>query len=841
MIHRSAFYLTLTALACFAWRTASSADSPLPVAMPAEVGMSADHLQRVEQMLRTAVDGRQIAGGAARVARRGRLIYGVNVGFQDAEARLPVRDDTLFRIASMTKPITSAAALMLVEQGKLRLDDPVSRYVPDFAAPNVLRSDAAGTADETAAERPITVRHLLTHTSGLTYGFFDRPRLGAAYRDQQVSDGIVETTWSLAENMRRLAAIPLHHQPGTAWEYGLSTDLLGRVVEVAAGESLDEFLRRAIFEPLRMTSTFFFVPAAQRNRLAALYAPGDEQTIRPVGAGPQLVGAFTYSATYPLRPPDAFCSGGAGLVSTAGDYVRFLQMLLNGGELDGVRILRPNTVRNMTQNQIGELTVTLGGHGSRFGWGFAVKSAAGEGDPASVGTYSWGGIFNTFFFVDPQEELVGVLMTQIYPHDHLSLRSDFQRLTYAALSERVAGVADAGAGPQPGDVYREFVLHNDGDDWRVTDPSATPDGAKRYLPNPVLQLKGVDLEGAIRAEAMLDRWGGHLQTTAKRIRFNQRDWLTIPELTTVPAGHRPELYYAQDNPIVPVPLADLQPGDNTIEGTCSTIGGYNWGQWGLYSVLLRVYYDPGRRPHPRASITSPRTGASLTDNPDITVAASSPNGVARVDVLARYDGYDEDGDGRFEDWHQAYFQPARGAPAELREHVGTAWREPYRVPWDTHWVPDQVPDAVQLVARVQDSRGTWYVSPRVERLTLVRPDVSVKMYRVTELPERFGVRAGRRQSCRINASLADAAGIVTEAVLALRTWHGWDGHHHPLQWNGQMLPLGGKNHHYDYDLLTVPADSVQTTNVFEIHSETEHHMLEVLWPGPALLVRYRLR
>jgi hypothetical protein len=338
------------------------------------------------------------------------------------------------------------------------------------------------------------------------------------------------------------------------------------------------------------------------------------------------------------------------------------------------------------------------------------------------------------------------------------------------LSEAAAAEQDRTRGPQPGDVYREYALHNGGNAWRVTDPQASAEGAKQFLPNPVLTLPVADLEGAVRAEALLDRWGGHLKTTAKRIRFNGRDWLEVPELTTTPGGHRPEMYYSQDNPVIEVPLTHLQRGDNTIEATCGTIDGFNWGQWGLYSLILRVYYEPDRKPHPTARIVSPANGGQLGEHPTVAIEASSPNGVARADVLAYFDGYDEDGDGVFQEWHEAYFQPLRGASAELREHVGTAWRQPYRVRWDTQWIPDQQPHSMRLVARVQDAGGIWSVTPVVDRLSLVRPGVSVRLYRrrcarkvrsagrkTAKLPDSDSCRCTRRLDERSGAGPAHLA------------------------------------------------------------------------------------
>ena len=394
--------------------------------------------------------------------------------------------------------------------------------------------------------------------------------------------------------------------------------------------------------------------------------------------------------------------------------------------------------------------------------------------------------------------------------------------------------------PAPGTVYRVYRLDNGGNlDWRVTDPKATAGGAKQFLPNPVLEFKIGTLEHAIKATAIFDRWGGHLKTTNKQVRFNGGDWLTIPEIDTTPTGQPPELYYSQDNPQIEVPLSMLKEGINTLEGTCGVIQDANWGQWGLYSMILRVEYDPEQISHPHAKIVSPAMGSSFTENPVIQVDAESDDGVARVDVIGWYEGYDEDGDGHFLDWHEAYFQPVRGEEAQLSEHIGTVWRDPYEVVWNTKWIPDQKPRAIRLVARVQDSRGVWSVSEVVSGLTLDRENISVKMYLTDELPTVFGVRVDRKKSCTI--AIPDEISANAEVKFALRTWHGWDGHHEPLQLNGHEFPTRGKNHLYDYDQLRIPASWLRRgENLFTIHSKTEHHMLEVLWPGPAILVRQRL-
>lgn len=406
-----------------------------------------------------------------------------------------------------------------------------------------------------------------------------------------------------------------------------------------------------------------------------------------------------------------------------------------------------------------------------------------------------------------------------------------------ALGMLVADPSPAAKVPQPGEVYREFILSNGGNlDWRVTDPEATAAGAQQFLPNPVLRLDVKELEGAVRAEAILDRWGGHLRTANMRIRFNQNEWLSVPEISTPPRG-RAAYYYSQDHPTVVVPLDHLQQGENRVEGSCGAIDDYNWGQWGLNAIILRVYYDPQRTPHPTGRITYPSNDSMISDHVEIRVDGASPAGVARVDVLAWYEGIDEDGDGVTADWHRAYFQTLRGAPVDIREHVGTAWRSPYRIVWNTHWVPDQPAHGIRLVARIQDSRGQWFVTETVDSLTLDRPDHSVALYGVADFPERFGVRIGQRESCRI--PIPDSARLdqFTEAAVVLRTWHGWDGHHEPLDINGWTTPIGGKNHHYDFDLIPVPVGHLKHENVLTIKSKTEHHMLEVLWPGPCVVVR----
>jgi len=395
--------------------------------------------------------------------------------------------------------------------------------------------------------------------------------------------------------------------------------------------------------------------------------------------------------------------------------------------------------------------------------------------------------------------------------------------------------------PHPGDVYREYAIHNGGNlDWRVTDPNAKHKGAQAFLPNPILNLNVRDLKGAVRAEAVLDRWGGHAGTKEKLIRFNRNDWITLPELTTIPAGHDPARYHSQDNPVVAIPLDHLQEGDNVLEGMIGPKNKTGWGQWGLYSLILRVYYDPQRKEHSTGKIVSPVPGTTLGENP--TIKLKYDHNAERIDLLASYDGYDEDGNGVFHEWHGTRFQPFRGKAADLQNHVGTinASAGETELVWKTRWIPDQQPKAIRLIARVHSNDDLIFVTDTVESLSLRREGVSVKQYRAIDVPEAFSVRVGRAKSCNIpfpaNANLDSA----TEAVLHYRTWEAYDGHHEPFQLNGHPHLNNGKNHHYDYDLLPIPIAELKTgDNLFTIHSETEHHMLEVLWPGPAITVRYQ--
>ena len=407
--------------------------SPLPTAAPDRVGISSERLDRMHRGMQAIVDRHEAGGIVTLVARDGKVADVHAVGFQDVGSNRPMRPDTIFRIASMSKPITSVAVMMLYEEGKLQLTDPVSKYIPAFKTQRVVNAVDAGTVNFVPARRDITIRDLLTHRSGLSYGFLDGGPVGAAYRASGVSDGLTVTTGSLAENIDKLAAAPLLSQPGAEWHYSLSTDVLGRVVEVVGGVPFDVFLRDRIFKPLGMTDTSFDVADAKWSRLATVYTSDGAGGIRAM-ADPETFANTVMSPSAYYKSPKRYFSGGAGLTSTIQDYARFAQMLSNGGALDAVRLLSPKTVELMTMSHTADLpSGGLLGAGGQFGLGFRITAdLAATQTLGSTGIYGWSGIYGTNFWVDPKEHLTGLVMVQRYPG--ATVAAAFQTLVYQALT-----------------------------------------------------------------------------------------------------------------------------------------------------------------------------------------------------------------------------------------------------------------------------------------------------------------------------------------------------------------------------------------------------------------------
>jgi CubicO group peptidase (beta-lactamase class C family) len=395
----------------------------LEEAAPRSVGLLPERLDDITALMQKHVDEEKLAGAVAAVARRGKVAYLESVGKQDIEKNVDMNADTIFRIASMTKPITSVAVLMLYDDGLIELTDPVYKYIPEFYKPTVLGSGEE--EGNVRAKRKITIKHLLTHTSGLTYQW--DTKIGPLYLEAGVTHGLIQDDSVLGEKMKKLARVPLLHQPGEKFTYGLSVDVLGRVVEVVSGKTLEEFFQERIFEPLGMKDTHFFIPDDKMSRLAAVYAPKSKGGLKLL-TKPVVEGALVYSADHPYVGQKKYFSGGGGLCSTVGDYLRFCQMLLDGGELDGKRVLKRRTVRMMTRDHVGELNKDQG-----FGLGVSV---ARDGDKSGgvdcVGSYGWGGFWYTTFFVDPKKRMVGVCMAQIHPGGG-TLNSKFKGLAYKAL------------------------------------------------------------------------------------------------------------------------------------------------------------------------------------------------------------------------------------------------------------------------------------------------------------------------------------------------------------------------------------------------------------------------
>jgi CubicO group peptidase (beta-lactamase class C family) len=394
----------------------------LPTAKPAEVGLSAEKLARVGSAVQALVADQKVAGAITMVARQGKIVYFEATGKRDIDADLPMERDTILRFYSMSKPVTSCAIMMLVEDGKIGLDDPVSKHLPEFKDTKVyVRVNGDGFETESAKREP-TVRDLLRHTAGLTYGLFGNTPIDAKYN----SVGVLTPTSTLTDMTKKLGALPLLYQPGTKWNYSVATDVLGRIVEVASSKSLDEFFAERIFRPLDMRDTGFFVPADKLARFAATHGISDAKLT--VTDSP---------ATSAFRNRPTLLSGGGGLVSTARDYMRFCQMVAAGGELNGKRLLRAETVQEMTKNQLPDeaFPIAFGPiqrPGVGFGLGFSVQV---NRDPLSanrVGEFGWGGAASTHFWISPKDELVVIALQQFMPFS-MRLEQAIKPIVYDAI------------------------------------------------------------------------------------------------------------------------------------------------------------------------------------------------------------------------------------------------------------------------------------------------------------------------------------------------------------------------------------------------------------------------
>jgi len=401
----------------------------LPAAKPESIGLSSDRLERIATVVQRDIDDKRIAGAVTLVVRRGKVAWFKAQGMSDREAAKTMPTDAMFRICSMTKPITSVAVMMLYEEGKFLLDDPVWKYLPEFKNPKVLVKPASGAPYSIPATKEITIRDLLRHTSGITYQWNDD--LGSMYEKADVASGLLQYDGTIGDSVKHLAALPLLFNPGDRFEYSLGVDVLGRLVEVVSGKPLDEFFRTRIFEPLGMKDSYFFPPDNKLDRLATAYTYYPDKGLNRFPDTPIREGSFVYSADYPSRGPKKLFSGGAGLVSTAMDYARFCQMMLDDGKVGNTRLLSRKSVELMTHDQLGKITPDMG-----FGLGFGIDGVkAPLSELGSIGSYNWGGFFYTGFSIDPKEQMIVVFMAQLHPTGDLTLDRQVHELAYQAIND----------------------------------------------------------------------------------------------------------------------------------------------------------------------------------------------------------------------------------------------------------------------------------------------------------------------------------------------------------------------------------------------------------------------
>jgi CubicO group peptidase (beta-lactamase class C family) len=416
------------AILCMGPLVAQIANHPaLTAGIPEKNHFSSERLQRIDKLIQQYIDSNWISGAIAIVAHDGNIVYHKAIGYDDKEKNKLLQKDAIWRIASQTKAITSVAVMMLFEDGKILLDEPISKYIPAFKKPVVL--DKFNKTDTTyttiPAKREITIRDLLTHTSGVGYAQIGSETMNAIYSKAGVVGGIGLKGGLLADNIKKLGTLPLVHQPGEKFTYGLNTDILGYLVEVVSGLSLDRFFSKNIFEPLGMKDTYFYIPKEKQNRLAMLHS--DDKTKHVENTPEMITVNGTFYRDYPILDGGSFYSGGGGLVSTAYDYAIFMQMLLNGGDYNGKHLLSKNTIRLMTTSQTPNMGIT-------FGLGFQVVTDADAAkNTSSPGSFSWGGMFASSYWIDPKEKIVAQFVLQQYPFSHGDIAEKFKVAVYQAL------------------------------------------------------------------------------------------------------------------------------------------------------------------------------------------------------------------------------------------------------------------------------------------------------------------------------------------------------------------------------------------------------------------------
>lgn len=403
----------------------------LTIAPPSTQQFSQERLYKIDRMVKQYIQDGSMTGAAALIARNGKIIYYRSFGYDDRESRKPLKRNAIFRIASQTKAITSVAVMMLYEEGKFLLDDPISKYIHSFKNPQVLKTfnPADSTYTTVPATREVTIRHLLNHTSGIGYAQIGSADFTAIYAKNKLVSFFGQGSSSLAEDMQKLGSLPLAHNPGEKFTYGLNTDVLGYLVEVASGMTLDEFFRKRIFEPLGMNDTYFYLPPDKQTRLVTTYYADSTGKLNKMP--PHFTTNGPLNIDFP-KTNGTYYSGGAGLSSTITDYAIFLQMMLNGGEYNGKRILSPHTIRIMTTDQLGGIAEADG----EFGLGFNVVTEKGSAQsPVPQDAYDWGGIYGTKYWVDPKNKVIGLFYKQVWNDPAGESTEKFRAMTYGALME----------------------------------------------------------------------------------------------------------------------------------------------------------------------------------------------------------------------------------------------------------------------------------------------------------------------------------------------------------------------------------------------------------------------
>ncbi len=418
------FILAIAIVSCCSVQ-AQSVKNITPAAKPEDANMSSTRLMRIDNMLNEYVSKEQIPGAVVLIVRNGKIAYHKAIGFSDLEKKTPLKKDDIFRIASQSKAITSLAVMMLWEEGKFLLDEPLSKYIPEFANATVLKSfnpkDSSYTTEP--AKSQITIRQLLTHSSGIDYAVIGSNEFKAIYAKAGVPSGIGNDRDMLGDKIKILGKLPLKHNPGERWTYGLNHDVLGYLVEIWSGMSFDQFLKSRIFDPLGMKDTWFYLPKEKQNRLVALHQDKDGKAFK------MKAGAYDeFTPDYP-NVQGTYFSGGAGLSSTVEDYAKFLQLFLNKGEYNGVRLLSRKTVELMMLDQLPHLD-------NEYGLAFGLETSKNNnGSVYSEGSFSWGGAFNTQYWADPKENLIGLIYTNIYGTQHWQIGEKFKVLTYSAFTD----------------------------------------------------------------------------------------------------------------------------------------------------------------------------------------------------------------------------------------------------------------------------------------------------------------------------------------------------------------------------------------------------------------------